>query len=45
MREPVYGYRFKGEWHDIGDLGQLLVADNMLRERAGLPTRSEYSLS
>jgi glucose-1-phosphate thymidylyltransferase len=45
MREPVYGYRFKGDWHDIGDLGQLLAADNMLRERAGLPTRSEYSLS
>jgi glucose-1-phosphate thymidylyltransferase len=45
MREPVYGYRFKGDWHDIGDLGQLLAADNMLRERAGLPTRSEYSLT
>jgi glucose-1-phosphate thymidylyltransferase len=44
-REPVYGYRAPGEWHDIGDLGQLLAADNMLRERAGLPTRSEYSLS
>jgi glucose-1-phosphate thymidylyltransferase len=44
-REPVYGYRVAGEWHDIGDLGQLLEADNLLRERAGLPTRSEYSLS
>jgi glucose-1-phosphate thymidylyltransferase len=44
-REPVYGYRAPGEWHDIGDLGQLLAADNLLRERAGLPTRSEYSLS
>jgi len=44
-REPVYGYRAEGEWHDIGDLGQLLAADNMLRERAGLPTRAEYSLS
>jgi len=44
-REPVYAYRFVGEWHDIGDLGQLLVADNLLRERAGLPTRSEYSLT
>ena len=43
--EPVYGYRAKGEWHDIGDLGQLLAADNMLRERAGLPMREEYSLS
>jgi glucose-1-phosphate thymidylyltransferase len=44
-REPVYGYRVAGEWHDIGDLGQLLEADNLLRERAGLPTRSEYSLN
>jgi glucose-1-phosphate thymidylyltransferase len=44
-REPVYGYRVAGEWHDIGDLGQLLEADNLLRERAGLPTRPEYSLS
>ena len=43
--EPVYGYRAEGEWHDIGDLGQLRAADNMLRERAGLPTRDEYSLS
>ena len=23
-RAPLYGYRFSGEWHDIGDLGQLL---------------------
>jgi glucose-1-phosphate thymidylyltransferase len=44
-REPVYGYRVSGEWHDIGDLGQLLDADNLLRERAGLPMRSEYSLN
>ena len=44
-REPVYGYRAAGEWHDIGDLGQLLEADNLLRNRSGLPTRSEYSLS
>ena len=43
-RAPLYGYRFSGEWHDIGDLGQLLDADNLLRERAGLPTRSEYTL-
>ena len=41
-RAPVYGYRFAGEWHDIGDLGQLLEADNRLRERAGMPVRSEY---
>lgn len=43
-RAPLYGYRFSGEWHDIGDLGQLLEADNLLRERAGLPRRAEYSL-
>ena len=42
-RAPLYGYRFSGEWHDIGDLGQLLAADNLLRERAGLPQRAEYS--
>ena len=44
-REPVYGHRAEGEWHDIGDLGQLLAADNLMRERAGLPARAEYSLS
>ena len=44
-REPVYAFRVSGEWHDIGDLGQLLEADNLLRDRAGLPMRSEYSLS
>jgi NDP-sugar pyrophosphorylase family protein len=44
-REPVYGYRAQGEWHDIGDLGQLLEADNMLRRRAGLPVRAAYELT
>jgi glucose-1-phosphate thymidylyltransferase len=43
-REPVYGYRFEGEWFDIGDREQLLEADNRLRARAGLPLRAEYSL-
>lgn len=43
-RSPLYGYRFSGEWHDIGDLSQLHAADNLLRERAGLPRRAEYSL-
>jgi glucose-1-phosphate thymidylyltransferase len=43
-RAPVHGFRFSGEWYDIGDLGQLLEADNLLRARAGLPQRSEYSL-
>ena len=40
-----YGYRFAGAWLDIGDRGQLLEADNRMRERAGLPPRAEYSLS
>jgi glucose-1-phosphate thymidylyltransferase len=42
-REPVYGYRFAGEWFDIGDRGQLLEADNRMRERLGLPQRDEYT--
>jgi len=44
-REPVYAYRFRGEWYDIGDAGQLLEADNRMRRRAGLPERAEYSPS
>jgi glucose-1-phosphate thymidylyltransferase len=43
-RVPVYGYRFAGEWLDIGDHGQLLAADNRARERVGLPARDAYSL-
>ena len=43
-RAPVYAYRFEGGWYDIGDLGQLLEADNRLRESAGLPPRASYSL-
>ena len=43
-REPVYGYRFEGDWLDIGDHAQLLEADNRLRRRSGLPERSAYSL-
>lgn len=42
-RVPVYGYRFAGEWLDIGDREQLLDADNRMRARAGLPRRSEYA--
>ena len=42
-RAPVYGYRFSGEWLDIGDEEQLLEADNRMRERAGLPRRARYS--
>jgi glucose-1-phosphate thymidylyltransferase len=43
-RAPVHGYRFTGEWHDIGDARQLLDADNRLREQAGMPVRSEYAV-
>ena len=42
-RAPVYGYRFSGDWLDIGDHEQLLEADNRMRERAGLPARSTYT--
>jgi glucose-1-phosphate thymidylyltransferase len=44
-REPVYAYRFPGEWYDIGDLAQLLEADNRMRRRQGLAERTEYSPS
>jgi len=43
-RVPVYGYTAGGEWRDIGDAGQLLEADNRLRQLAGLPRRSSYSV-
>jgi glucose-1-phosphate thymidylyltransferase len=42
-RAPVYGYRFSGDWLDIGDHEQLLEADNRMRERAGLPRRAAYA--
>jgi glucose-1-phosphate thymidylyltransferase len=42
-RAPIYGYAFPGLWMDIGDREQLLEADNLLRERSGLPQRAEYS--
>jgi glucose-1-phosphate thymidylyltransferase len=42
-RAPVYGYRGEGEWFDVGDAEQLLVADNKLRARHGLPQRTEYA--
>jgi glucose-1-phosphate thymidylyltransferase len=44
-REPVYAYRLPGEWFDIGDINQLLEADNRTRRRHGLPERTEYSPS
>lgn len=43
-RVPVYGYRFAGEWLDIGNREQLLEADNRMRRRAGLPSRAVYTL-
>jgi glucose-1-phosphate thymidylyltransferase len=42
-REPVYGWVFEASWHDIGSPAQLLEADNLLRERQGLPHRDAYS--
>jgi glucose-1-phosphate thymidylyltransferase len=42
-REPVFGWRFAGEWFDIGDLEQLLQADNRLRAARRLPQRAAYS--
>jgi glucose-1-phosphate thymidylyltransferase len=42
-REAVYGYRFAGEWLDIGELSQLEEADNRYRLRAGLPARAAYA--
>ena len=43
-RVPVYAYRFKGGWMDIGDPQQLLEADNRMRAQRGLELRDEYSL-
>jgi glucose-1-phosphate thymidylyltransferase len=43
-RVPVYGYRFPGEWMDIGNREQLLDADNRMRDRSGLPRRTDYAL-
>lgn len=34
-RAPVYGYRFSGEWLDIGDLTQYREADERYGRRAG----------
>jgi glucose-1-phosphate thymidylyltransferase len=42
-REPVFAYRFAGEWYDIGDQAQLLEADNRMRRRVGLPERPAYT--
>jgi len=42
-RAAVYGFRFKGGWFDIGNHAELLSADNLMRERRGMPTRATYS--
>ena len=42
-RAPVYAYRFPGHWYDVGDLAQLLEADNRMRRAGGLPERAKYS--
>ncbi|HEX5448710.1 MAG TPA: nucleotidyltransferase family protein [Gaiellaceae bacterium] len=44
-RAPVYAWQFDEPWYDIGNLEQLLVADNHLRGAHGLPLRTEYSPS
>jgi glucose-1-phosphate thymidylyltransferase len=44
QRAPVYAYRFEGGWYDVGDLDQLLAADNRARASAGLPQRAAYTL-
>jgi glucose-1-phosphate thymidylyltransferase len=43
-RVPVHAYRFSGGWFDIGNKQELLTADNMMRDRSGLPRREEYAL-
>jgi glucose-1-phosphate thymidylyltransferase len=43
-RVPIYGYRFAGEWLDIGDRTQLLAADNRARAARGLPRRDVYTI-
>ena len=42
-REAVYGFRFREEWLDIGELSQLEAADRRYRERLGLPGRARYA--
>jgi glucose-1-phosphate thymidylyltransferase len=42
-REPVYAWPSEGSWYDVGDLDQLLEADNRLRGLQGLAPRSEYT--
>jgi glucose-1-phosphate thymidylyltransferase len=41
-RAAVYGFRFEESWLDIGELSQLLEADNLYRSRSGMPERAVY---
>jgi glucose-1-phosphate thymidylyltransferase len=43
-RTEVYAYGFTGDWYDVGDMRQLLEADNRLRARQGLPARTSYTV-
>jgi glucose-1-phosphate thymidylyltransferase len=43
VREPVFAWVFDEPWYDVGDLDQLLQADNHVRARLGLPLRTVYS--
>jgi glucose-1-phosphate thymidylyltransferase len=43
-REPVYAYPFAGGWYDVGDVDQLLEADNRLRARLGLAERGSSTV-
>jgi glucose-1-phosphate thymidylyltransferase len=42
-REPVYAWPSDGSWYDVGDLDQLLEADNRLRRLQGLEPRTAYT--
>jgi glucose-1-phosphate thymidylyltransferase len=42
-REPVYGWVFSEQWFDIGNVDQLLAADNRARGLLGLVPRDVYS--
>ena len=44
-REPVYAWQFDEPWYDIGNVEQLLDADNHLRAAHGLPLRTVYTPS
>jgi glucose-1-phosphate thymidylyltransferase len=44
-RVPVHGYRFEGDWLDIGDRRQLTEADNRMRASRGMPPRDDYALT